>query len=94
MIMLKGGTLKLNKGTTAKRNTGIKHVVAIEDNITFFMFKYNCICNIGMYNLDLQIGTKHQIKIIKIPKNMYCFHSSLFSVYVMYYKTPKRHYDS
>ena len=38
MIMLKGGTLKLNNGTTAKRNTGIKHVVIIEDNITFFMF--------------------------------------------------------
>ena len=38
MIMLKGGTLKLNKGTTAKRNNGIKHVVTIEDNITFFMF--------------------------------------------------------
>ena len=38
MIMLKGGTLKLNNGTTAKRNTGIKHVVTIEDNITFFMF--------------------------------------------------------
>jgi len=36
--MLKGGTLKLNKGTTAKRNNGIKHVVTIEDNITFFMF--------------------------------------------------------
>ena len=36
--MLKGGTLKLNNGTTAKRNTGIKHVVTIEDNITFFMF--------------------------------------------------------
>ena len=36
--MLKGGTLKLNKGTTAKRNIGIKHVVTIEDNITFFMF--------------------------------------------------------
>ena len=38
MIMLKGGILKLNKGTTAKRNTGIKHVVIIEDNIIFFMF--------------------------------------------------------
>ena len=36
--MLKGGILKLNRGTTAKRNTGIKHVVTIEDNITFFMF--------------------------------------------------------
>ena len=38
MIMLKGGILKLNNGTTAKRNNGIKHVVTIEDNITFFMF--------------------------------------------------------
>ena len=38
MIMLKGGILKLNKGSTAKRNTGIKHVVIIEDNNIFFMF--------------------------------------------------------
>ena len=36
--MLKGGTLKLNNGTTVKRNTGIKHIVKMEDNITFFMF--------------------------------------------------------
>ena len=36
--MLKGGILKLNNGTTAKRNNGIKHVVIIEDNISFFIF--------------------------------------------------------
>tara|TARA_Y100000816_G_scaffold165780_1_gene118816 strand:- start:420 stop:632 length:213 start_codon:yes stop_codon:yes gene_type:complete len=57
MIMLKGGILKLNNGTTAKRNNGIKHVVTIEDNTTFFMFiskkikKINADMKPGMYKI-------------------------------------------
>ncbi len=55
--MLKGGILKLNNGTTAKRNNGIKHVVTIEDNTTFFMFiskkikKINADMKPGMYKI-------------------------------------------
>ena len=62
MIMLKGGTLKLNNGTTAKRNTGIKHVVKIEDNITFFMFITK---KVKKNNADMKAG---RYKIKTIPK--------------------------
>ena len=58
--MLKGGTLKLNKGTTAKRNNGIKHVVTIEDNTTFFMFISK---KIKKTNADIKPG-RYKIKII------------------------------
>ena len=58
--MLKGGILKLNNGTTAKRNNGIKHVVKIEDNITFFMFISKKIKKI---NADIKPG-KYKIKTI------------------------------
>ncbi|GIR23102.1 hypothetical protein CM15mP37_06070 [bacterium] len=60
MIMLKGGTLKLNNGTTAKRNTGIKHVVKIEDNITFFMFINK---KVKKNNADMKAG-RYKIKTI------------------------------
>ena len=60
MIMLKGGILKLNSGTTAKRNIGIKHVVIIEDNITFFMFISKKIKKI---NADMKPG-RYKIKTI------------------------------
>ena len=58
--MLKGGTLKLNNGTTAKRNTGIKHVVTIEDNITFFMLITK---KIKKNNADMKAG-RYKIKTI------------------------------
>ena len=58
--MLKGGSLKLNNGTTAKRNTGIKHVVIIEDNITFFIFITKKVKKI---NADMKAG-RYKIKII------------------------------
>ena len=60
MIMLKGGSLKLNNGTTAKRNTGIKHVVIIEDNITFFIFITKKVKKI---NADMKAG-RYKIKTI------------------------------
>ena len=62
MIMLKGGILKLNNGTTAKRNNGIKHVVTIEDNITFFIFISRKIKKI---NADIKPGI---YKIKTIPR--------------------------
>ena len=58
--MLKGGILKLNNGTTAKRNNGIKHVVKIEDNITFFMFISKKVKKISA---DMKPG-KYKIKTI------------------------------
>ena len=58
--MLKGGILKLNNGTTAKRNTGIKHVVIIEDNITFFIFITKKVKKI---NADMKAG-RYKIKTI------------------------------
>ena len=58
--MLKGGILKLNNGTTAKRNTGIKHVVTIEDNITFFM---NITKKVKKINADMKAG-RYKIKTI------------------------------
>jgi len=60
MIMLKGGSLKLNNGTTAKRNTGIKHVVITEDNITFFIFITKKVKKI---NADMKAG-RYKIKTI------------------------------
>jgi len=60
MIMLKGGILKLNNGTTAKRNNGIKQVVIIEDNITFFIFISKKIKKI---NADIKPG-RYKIKTI------------------------------
>ena len=56
--MLKGGSLKLNNGTTAKRNTGIKHVVKIEDNITFFMLITK---KVKKNNADMKAG-RYKIK--------------------------------
>ena len=58
--MLKGGSLKLNNGTTAKRNTGIKHVVTIEDNITFFMLITK---KVKKNNADMKAG-RYKIKTI------------------------------
>ena len=58
--MLKGGSLKLNNGTTAKRNTGIKNVVIIEDNITFFIFITKKVKKI---NADMKAG-RYKIKTI------------------------------
>ena len=58
--MLKGGILKLNNGTTAKRNNGIKQVVIIEDNITFFIFISKKIKKI---NADIKPG-RYKIKTI------------------------------
>lgn len=58
--MLKGGTLKLNNGTTVKRNTGIKHIVTMEDNITFFMFITEKVKKI---NADIKPG-RYKIKTI------------------------------
>lgn len=58
--MLKGGILKLNNGTTAKRNNGIKQVVTIEDNITFFIFISKKVKKI---NADMKPG-RYKIKII------------------------------
>ena len=58
--MLKGGILKLNNGTNAKRNNGIKHVVIIEDNITFFIFISKKIKKI---NADMKPG-RYKIKTI------------------------------
>ena len=58
--MLKGGILKLNNGTTAKRNNGIKHVVKIEDNTTFFMFISKKVKKI---NADMKPG-RYKIKTI------------------------------
>ena len=58
--MLKGGTLKLNNGTTVKRNTGIKHIVTMEDNITFFMFITKKVKKI---NADIKPG-RYKIKTI------------------------------
>ena len=55
--MLKGGILKLNNGTTAKRNIGIKQVVIIEDKITFFIYmskkvkKMNAYIKPGIYKI-------------------------------------------
>ena len=60
MIMLKGGILKLNNGTTAKKNNGIKHVVAIEDNIIFFIFITKKVKKI---NADMKAG-RYKIKTI------------------------------
>ena len=58
--MLKGGILKLDRGTTAKRNNGIKQVVIIEDNITFFIFISKKIKKI---NADIKPG-RYKIKTI------------------------------
>ena len=60
MIMLKGGTLKLNNGTTTKRNNGMKHVVIIEDKITFFIFISKKVKKI---NADMKPG-RYKIKTI------------------------------
>ena len=68
MIMLKGGSLKLNSGTTAKRNTGIKHVVIIEDNITFFIFITKKVKKI---NADMKAG---RYKIKTIPRYVVSSH--------------------
>ena len=58
--MLKGGILKFNSGTTVKRNNGIKQVVIIEDNITFFIFISKKVKKI---NADMKPG-KYKIKTI------------------------------
>ena len=58
--MLKGGILKFNSGTTAKRNNGIKQVVIIEENITFFIFISKKVKKI---NADMKPG-KYKIKTI------------------------------
>ncbi len=58
--MLKGGSLKLNKGTTANRNNGIKHVVKIEDKIIFFIFISKKVKRI---NADMKPG-RYKIKTI------------------------------
>ena len=60
MIMLKGGILKLNNGTTAKRNNGIKQVVIIEDNITFFILMSK---KVKKMNAEMKPG-RYKIKTI------------------------------
>ena len=60
MIMLKGGILKLNNGTTAKRNNGIKQVVIIEDNITFFILMSR---KVKKMNAEMKPG-RYKIKTI------------------------------
>ena len=67
--MLKGGILKLNNGTTAKRNNGIKHVVKIEDNITFFIF---ISIKIKKINADMKPG-RYKIKTIPRYKGKQSF---------------------
>ena len=58
--MLKGGILKLNNGTTAKRNNGIKQVVIIEDNITFFILMSK---KVKKMNAEMKPG-RYKIKTI------------------------------
>ena len=53
IIMLKGGILKLNNGTTAIRNNGIKQVVIIEDKITFLIFMSK---KVKKMNADMKPG--------------------------------------
>ena len=60
MIMLKGGILKLNNGTTAKRNNGIKQVVIIEDNITFLILMSK---KVKKMNAEMKPG-RYKIKTI------------------------------
>ena len=60
MIILKGGTLKLNNGTTAKRNNAIKQVVIIEDNITFFILMSK---KVKKMNAEMKPG-RYKIKTI------------------------------
>ena len=58
--MLKGGILKLNNGTTAKRNNGIKQVVIIEDKITFFILMSR---KVKKMNAEMKPG-RYKIKTI------------------------------
>tara|TARA_B100001027_G_C15966759_1_gene198003 strand:+ start:125 stop:331 length:207 start_codon:yes stop_codon:yes gene_type:complete len=58
--MLKGGILKLNNGTTAKRNNGIKQVVIIEDNITFLILMSK---KVKKMNAEMKPG-RYKIKTI------------------------------